>query len=277
MFDILSIDLDGTLLSNRGQINDFDCKMIQKAKERGKVVVINTGRSKIGIPKVVDKLGKIDYFITSNGATITDYTGKTLYKNWIEQDIAIKVIDKVEKKNVVIETLIDGKWYMEDLKNLLHCVVDDERIIDYILNTREIHSDLKKIIVSVRYGVEKFTVSFRDVQQNAMLEYFETELAKYGLRFWTDKSHKLDIYAGNANKATSLKYLVENILDNSLKNVIAYGNDENDMEVFQCVGCAVAVRNAKKQLLDIADEVTYSNDSLGVGKSIYKKICSEEI
>ena len=53
-----------------------------------------------------------------------------------------------------------------------------------------------------------------------------------------------------------------------MNDVIAFGDNYNDIEMLKAVGLGVAVSNAKKEVLAIADKVTDSNKNDGVAKMI---------
>ena len=54
----------------------------------------------------------------------------------------------------------------------------------------------------------------------------------------------------------------------SLKNVVAFGDNYNDIEMLKAVGLGVAVANAKEEVLQIANKVTDTNKNDGVAKAI---------
>ena len=61
-----------------------------------------------------------------------------------------------------------------------------------------------------------------------------------------------------------------------LDEIVAFGDDKNDIDMLKICGTGVAVSNAIKEVLDIADEVTLSNDEDGVAKWIAKIILGEK-
>ena len=77
--------------------------------------------------------------------------------------------------------------------------------------------------------------------------------------YWTRRA------AGNSDKETALKTLVEYIgID--LSDVVAFGDDINDLGMLKLAGTAVAVSNAIDEVKAVADHITESNDQDGVAK-----------
>lgn len=62
------------------------------------------------------------------------------------------------------------------------------------------------------------------------------------------------------------------ILNISLNEIVAFGDDKNDMEMLKMCGIGVAVDNAISDVKDIADSVTLSNDEDGVAQWLAKNV-----
>ena len=60
-----------------------------------------------------------------------------------------------------------------------------------------------------------------------------------------------------------------------LSDMVAFGDDKNDIDMLKICGKGIAVSNAIKDVLDLADEVTASNDEDGVAKWIEKNPVSK--
>ena len=82
-----------------------------------------------------------------------------------------------------------------------------------------------------------------------------------------------DTYLEIASKKISKKSAIATLLQHKypdLKwgNVIAFGDNYNDMEMLEAVGMGVAVGNAKEEVLAMADHITTGNKEGGVAKAI---------
>ena len=56
-----------------------------------------------------------------------------------------------------------------------------------------------------------------------------------------------------------------------IEDIVAFGDDSNDVEMLKLCGIGVAVANAVPEALESADEVTLSNDEDGVAKWLMEK------
>ena len=68
-----------------------------------------------------------------------------------------------------------------------------------------------------------------------------------------------------------MKTLVEHI-GIELNDVIAFGDDINDLGMLKLAGTAVAVSNAIEEVKAVADHITESNDQDGVAKFLERTI-----
>ena len=104
---ILFFDIDGTLLSHRTlQIPESAKKSIRKAKEKGHLVFINTGRTISVVNKEIKELGFDDFTIRINNRKILNGLFESLNQKENATEI-LRIIDKIEKigKEAVIEEL----------------------------------------------------------------------------------------------------------------------------------------------------------------------------
>ena len=77
----------------------------------------------------------------------------------------------------------------------------------------------------------------------------------------------LEILASGVSKGSALHYLATH-LNMSVDEVIAIGDNRNDVEMIREAGLGVAVANAHPDVKQVADMITDSNDDDGVAKVI---------
>ena len=68
-----------------------------------------------------------------------------------------------------------------------------------------------------------------------------------------------------------MKYLIEQ-LGITPDEIIAIGDDENDISMIELAGLGVAMKNAKESVKNVANYITDTNEENGVGKVINKFI-----
>ena len=83
----------------------------------------------------------------------------------------------------------------------------------------------------------------------------------------SSEANYLEILPAGVSKGNALKYLAE-YLRIPLREIIAVGDNLNDVEMLSEAGLGVAMGNAHPELKKVADHVTDSNDNDGVAKLI---------
>ena len=103
---ILFFDIDGTLLSHRTlQIPESAKKSIRKAKEKGHLVFINTGRTISVVNKEIKELG-FDGYICGCGSYI-EVDGEVIYSNDIDKSKYAEIINKIEEYD--LDVVLEGR------------------------------------------------------------------------------------------------------------------------------------------------------------------------
>lgn len=246
-------DLDGTLLEKDESVSR-DVYYTLKTLSQENIIILATGRSYVGLPESVLHLLKYTSFIiTSNGTTILDSSGNTLYKNHISKDNSVAFLSAIQNMSVCPELLIDGKWFIEKSKiEELHTCVIDQKIIGYIKNSRTQLASAIDFLNRNSFDVEKMTINL-PINNRSNVKKGIVDIANiYKLKTWTDKLHKIDVY----NNGTSKGYAIENLARLGyirLDETICFGNDENDIEMFKICGFSFCMPNAKPEIAVYAD------------------------
>ena len=94
MIKMAGFDLDGTLLTDRKELTSRTRKALEKAIQKGVIVLVATGRPWMGVPEELQNLQGIRYALTSNGARVID-TGrnKVLFEHLLAPGPAKKALE----------------------------------------------------------------------------------------------------------------------------------------------------------------------------------------
>ncbi len=79
----------------------------------------------------------------------------------------------------------------------------------------------------------------------------------------------LAVKARGVSKAEAIKKLAQK-LGILIKDIIAFGDEVNDIEMLTLVGLGIAMENADDVVKEAADQIAGSNDQDGVGKELEK-------
>lgn len=241
---------------------------MKKASENGIFIVPATGRAYHALPKNILEFTEISYIITSNGASLTDRNGMVIKKETISPSIAHNLLEKVQNHPIMIEFIANGfaytqKKYMENLND--YGVINTQA--QYIQNTRHIIENIEKFMEENKNCFENINLIFFNSTQRQQFYDDLCNQKEISITSFSDKN--LEITAKFATKGICLKQLCE-MLTILPKEVLAFGDNENDKDMLAFAGTAVAMENSTASLKEVCDFVTLSCDSDGVALGVKK-------
>ncbi|MGT2832671.1 Cof-type HAD-IIB family hydrolase [Streptococcus halotolerans] len=264
---LVAIDMDGTLLDEAKQLTAENKEAIRKARQAGVHVVICTGRPKSGILPYAQELGlEDDYVIANNGSWLfktndwSPLASHSLSREALEHIVAI--FDNTPGINLVFFTQ-EANYALG--KELYPAAIRDAEIENSKLyhTTFEAFLDLDiPVAVAVFMGEETVMDAFQDRADALLSEQVATvrsmDYAYEALPLGVDKGRALKDLAAELNLAP--------------ESIMVLGDGNNDLEMFDFAGVAVAMANASDAVKAQADFVTHSNQESGVAKAIYDHI-----
>ncbi len=118
MYKMICIDIDGTLIRPDQTISTRVADAIRKAKEKGVVIALSTGRMHRSALLYSDELGLSDPIISSNGAYVSERDGKTVYyeENLSGSDVK-DIHDVLEQFDTKINWYNHGTMYISEYRD----------------------------------------------------------------------------------------------------------------------------------------------------------------
>ncbi len=242
---VIASDLDDTLLRKDGTISDATLALFRRWEEAGNRLLIATGRpprsARSGLPPALAHLPLICY----NGAVAFE-NGETIFEEFIPGDIAQAIVDRLLARAPLarIGLEIHDQLYLNQTPPRAlagYTVVDLATVY---------HQPTAKIIL-----------------RNSQVDLLGDALDDLppGVQIMVSNRYDLiQIMPRRVNKANALAALVAR-WGLTLQNVIAFGDDVNDVEMLQQSAIGVAVSNAVPEVLAAADHITGTPEEDGVG------------
>lgn len=252
MFDVIALDLDGTLLKNDKTVSEETIRTLKKHEELGKQIVIITARpprlEPIKLPAELQR----EFMIFYNGAEIY-HNNKKIYSQSISLDSAKNIKDLIlrEYNYCRIGFEINNKLYTNFKNDNIFGTTEFETIN---LNTFQFKSPTKILI---------------DMGNISNIDAFRLKLPLDCNLIITDNGKLGQIMAHGVNKLTALTYIL-NELGTSIDRVMFFGDDINDIELIKECGIGVAMGNAVAKLKDVANYITSSNEEDGIAVFLNK-------
>jgi hypothetical protein len=255
-YKLIAIDLDDTLLKNDLTISERARRAIKASISKGTLVTFATGRMyRSALPYALD-LGLDLPLITYQGALVKYADGREVYHRPLDLNIAKEVINFVKPFGLHINAYIDDELYMEDATDWGKKYASIAKVpVHFMQLPRELKNDPTKILI---------------IGESEELDQLALKLQKYfleAINITKSKEHFLEISHPRATKGNALKELAES-LNIKREQVMAIGDNMNDLDMIKYAGCGVAVGNAVEDLKNIADVVSKSNDDDGVAEVI---------
>ncbi|WP_432403129.1 HAD family hydrolase [Wukongibacter sp. M2B1] len=257
-------DLDGTLLRNNATLSRYARKTLTKLINDNIKFTVASARNVYSIKEILQDLPLRMPIIGGNGAYITDYkTGKHLVVNNISSEISLEILDIIQRHNCnPFISCYDGrknnlyykeadnygmKWYLEDRKKAKDKRLRQLKVIEEALDDRVISF----IIMEKKENLVELT-NYLNENYSELLEIHAMENQYSPGWYW------LTILDKRATKRQAIKTLME--LENlEGYETIVFGDNVNDMHMFEGADRAIAVNNAKAELKDRATEIIGEN------------------
>lgn len=259
-FELVAIDLDGTLLDDDLKISPRTQEVIARVRQQGVHVTIATGRMFASAQPYALQLGLDIPLITYQGALVkTSQGGQVLYHRFVPLELARQVIQTVNEYGYPINVYLDDRLFVEKItpegemyarrSNVpLHPAGD---LLEFL------QEDPIKVLV---------------IQEEDKLQALEEKCRKiFGGKLYITRSQPmyLEFMHPEATKKRGLEAVASH-LGIGPEKIMVIGDSYNDLEMFRFAGFSIAMGNARPEIKERADYVTKSNREEGVAEALEK-------
>lgn len=268
MYKLLVMDMDGTLLNNKGFISDENIESIIKARKNGIEVVLATGRLLASANYFAQKLNLKSPIISSNGALLKDYSGEILFNKTLENSQIEQVLKKAEEI---------GTYYHLYGKDNIYSKIISEKILKYYKDEKGSYQmgvkqikDIKDIICDENIHINKILLKECNAEKREILNKEIKNIE--GIETTSSWNDNLEVIQKGVSKGRALEYLAKRYKIEREK-IIAVGDNENDISMIEYAGLGISVSNGIAKLKKRADYITKSsNEDNAISEVIYKFI-----
>ena len=256
-YSMVASDWDDTLVPLGATIPDRTRAALERVRAQGTVLAVASGRSVHGL-QVQLKRNAIDlgglYFIAYNGAlAVQAWDEEVLFGHPLGLDLAARAARMCADAGAAV-MIHHGRRLLSDQPD--HFAVRfeaDSNDLDVV----KVHdfSALDFVPVKLLVGGDK-------EQLTKLCRAMRTEFAHEG-EAMLSADFLMEFTARHVNKGSALRGLCEAI-DIPLGEVVAFGDNYNDIPMMNVAGYSVAVADGVPELLSIVDEVTAPSSESGV-------------
>lgn len=269
-YNIIVLDLDGTLTNREKKITPHTKEVLMEAQERGKIVILASGRPTYGVVPLARELHLEKY-----GGYILAYNGGIIMNCKTEEVVFSKQLPVGANSTIAqlaVDHGVDILTYEGDkiIASNAECPYTK---LESRINNLEI-KQVESIKDYVTFPVPKFLMT-DDGDYLALVE--PKVKAALGKNFSVYRSEPffLEILPKGIDKAKSLERLLAT-LNIPKEQMIACGDGYNDLSMIQYAGLGVAMGNGVLPVRKAADYITLSNDEDGVAHVVEKFMLSAE-
>ena len=268
MIRLIAIDVDGTLLDTRGQIPQANIDAIHDAVSAGIHIALVTGRSYPFARPIAELLPASITLIVSNGAVERDMDGSHVARRLLDRQIARAVLDATRPFRELAALVFDR----DADRQVMFETMDWEhpgrkaywaRNHSLIAQSVPLEDALVEDPIQVMFngGVDAMRSLYCALQADA--NGFSVSLTEYVHRDFS----LIDVTAPNATKGRALAWRAAQ-LGLSREEVMAVGDNFNDLEMLEFAGLPVVMANAVDGLKQRGWAVTGDNENAGLAEAI---------
>lgn len=273
MIKLISLDMDGTLLDNQGNLPKGNMASIRAAKEKGIHIILNTGKPIDAIINEYHALELNDPVITMTGGLLLEKNGdrrwKVLKGNPIPSSAFLSIYNTI--RNIKITT----HFMNERITYIYHADSSDDYIKKFV--------DAMNKLSCLEYSI---------VSNSPLLDWANLDMPTYKIMFYSDNREDLertwtalneakiagiitefsspctvDVRTTESGKKNMVAYLCS-LYDIDRAEVMALGDHESDMELIQWAGVGALMENADPALRKQVRLLAPNNEACGVAAII---------
>lgn len=263
---MVCLDIDGTLLDPEGQITPRVKGAIQEVARRGIPVVLVSARGPQGIRFLLEEMELSSPIISYNGALIVDAQDRVLHSQGLPPGAVRRVEAITREMGIHMSVYCGNNWYINGVDQWSDGEVEATRMTPEVKDISQLTADFEA----------------QDIWPNKLL-CMATEEEILALEPRVQALDEVDAYRSapiylevvckDTSKALGIQRLAE-ILGVEMADILACGDNFNDLPMLLAAGMGVAMGNAPEEVKAQADWVTLGNDRDGVAVALEKYILS---
>jgi len=267
---LLATDIDGTLLNPQFQISVGDMDALRRAHAAGIEIVLVTGRRHRFALPIAEQLGFDLWLISSNGAVTRSLSGETFHRDLMPAETCLRLcaamqefrghtvltFDKESQGAIVLERLDEigasiRRWLEKNME-YVEIVVPIERAL--------VNDPVQAMFCGTMARMSQALAVLRDAKLDQLITVLRTEYPERDLSM-------IDILNAGCSKGHALERWAAH-RGYRREEVMAVGDNHNDVEMLEFAGHPVIMGNACEELRGRGWRVTGGNHECGLAAAV---------
>lgn len=272
-------DLDGTLLNQNAELSSYTIETINALIQKGMNFSVATARSAASAVTILKDLNLTLPIVLMNGVLIFDILSQKYIKTEYLTKDSLSFIFKVLNEFSLTGFLYEVKdnmlsTYYESLENQAQIEFLSERVNKYRKVFTKVDSFTKVdpdhlIYLSLLNTRERLEGAYQMLKSRK-----DIALAYYRDVYSKEEMWYLEIFSHKATKYNAVKYLKDTY---HFDKITGFGDNLNDLPLFEACDVTCAVANAKPELKEHATYVIESNVNNGVAEWLRRNYPDEHL
>jgi Cof subfamily protein (haloacid dehalogenase superfamily) len=277
-FQLIAFDIDGTLMPSTGpRISPRNCAAIRAAEAAGIEIVIATGRRQAYAMPLIAQLGldENSVMISSNGAVVRGFDGQLLDRRFLPVETARQLSVALRGYGTMVFTFDregTGALVIESMQQL-HARIDRwvEANRPYLVEVQPIERAFDGGEEPIQGMICGTVAEMIAAEKQLLASDLAGQIAMHRTEYASRNLSILDLLPPGCSKGAALDSLAR-IRGLEPEQIMAIGDNLNDLEMLEYAGRSVVMANASEEMLALALrrgwEVTASNDDDGVALAV---------
>lgn len=292
MYKLIAIDLDGTLLNSYGEVSNENKISIKNAIDKGVQVVLCSGRISNSVENIANEVGANNYLIGGNGTIIYNIKEQqVLYNRYMDKDLVLKLVQICDENSIYYSVFAENSILASSLKyNVLFYNIENAKkafdkktkinivpnIYEYIKQSSIKEFSKVTICDSNKIIFDGIIKKIRQIKKLEILDvsHLSSKKIKNGTEMEEINYYYTEITKKNTNKWTAIKFLI-NKLGIKENEVMAIGDNTNDVEMIKNAGLGVVMGNSAPHVKKVGDVIVKTNNENGVSQAIETYVNSD--
>jgi Cof subfamily protein (haloacid dehalogenase superfamily) len=264
-YKLLCTDIDGTLLNADRELAPetiFEFKRIKNGCD----IILASSRMPEAMRHLQMEVDILDSpMIAYNGGLVLN-GNKVLSSTEVGFDEVQKIAELSQGTEIHVSIYNNDDWYVPSMDYWANREASNTKVTPTVRSIIDTLSDYSRS----RKGAHK-VMCMGPANEIAVMYAALVEQLNDDLHVYKSKDTYLEIASKKISKKSAIATLLQHrYTDLDWNQVIAFGDNYNDMEMLEAVGMGIAVQNAKEEVLAIANDVTATNKEAGVALSVRK-------
>lgn len=267
---LIALDIDGTLLDSHWRVPEANREAIRRATARGIEVALVTGRRFDFALPVIDQIDSALTLIVSGGALVKARDGRTLVRHLLPREVAAEVLAATRAFRDATALVFDRPRAAQVIHEGLD--TSDPHRRAYYDRNRDFIEEVVPLEAALTEDPIQVMFSGRFLQMRTLIETLRARPVAARIALAVTEYESRDFTLVDINRAGCTKgaTLQEWAAGRGVarEEIMAVGDNFNDLEMLQAAGLPVVMGNAVEGLKQLGWPLTLSNDEGGVAAAI---------